>query len=394
MSRLILSRMEYRGKKVLTAALCREKKVCRIHLIPETGQGILGNIYIGKVKNIVPNIQAAFIEIADGIMCYYPMEEKGKNLKIGEELTVQVCREGMKKKLPSVTENLNFTGQYLVLTTERKELGFSRKLPEEEKKRIRGLLEERKPQNAGIIVRTSSRGTADEEILRELEFLENRMETVLLKARTRTCFSLLEQSIPEYLKEVQDACGQYTEEIVTDDPEVYRDICTYLQGFEKKQMEIRLYEDRLLPLYKLYSLESVLEEALKEKVWMKSGGFLVIQQTEAFVSIDVNTGKFTVKKDQEETYRRINLEAAREIARQLRLRNLSGIILIDFINMKSKEDGKRLMEALQDYLDEDSVKASVVDMTALNIVEVTRKKVRKPLSEEVKEIFSSGEECV
>ena len=127
---------------------------------------------------------------------------------------------------------------------------------------------------------------------------------------------------------------------------------------------------------------------------MKSGGFLVIQQTEAFVSIDVNTGKFTVKKDQEETYRRINLEAAREIAHQLRLRNLSGIILIDFINMKSKEDGKRLMEALQDYLDEDSVKASVVDMTALNIVEVTRKKVRKPLSEEVKEIFSSGEECV
>lgn len=276
----------------------------------------------------------------------------------------------------------------------KKELGFSRKLPEEEKKRIRGLLEERKPQNAGIIVRTSSRGTADEEILRELEFLENRMETVLLKARTRTCFSLLEQSIPEYLKEVQDACGQYTEEIVTDDPEVYRDICTYLQGFEKKQMEIRLYEDRLLPLHKLYSLESVLEEALKEKVWMKSGGFLVIQQTEAFVSIDVNTGKFTVKKDQEETYRRINLEAAREIAHQLRLRNLSGIILIDFINMKSKEDGKRLMEALQNYLDEDSVKASVVDMTALNIVEVTRKKVRKPLSEEVKEIFSSGEECV
>lgn len=155
---------------------------------------------------------------------------------------------------------------------------------------------------------------------------------------------------------------------------------------------MRLYEDYLLPLYKLYSLETVLEQALNEKVWMRSGGFLVIQQTEAFVSIDVNTGKFTAKKDQEETYRKMNLEAAREIAYQLRLRNLSGIILIDFINMKSEEDERLLMETLQKYLNEDSVKASVVDITALDIVEVTRKKVRKPLCEEVKEIFSPGQE--
>lgn len=392
MSRLILARMKYRGKEILASAFCQEKRVCRIHFISDGQQGILGNIYIGKVKNIVNNIQAAFIEVAGGMMCYYPLSEKEKKLKIGDELVVQVCREGMKNKLPSVSRNLNFTGRYLVLTTERKEMGFSRKLPEEEKKRIRILLEDKRPENVGIIVRTNCQSISGEEIVRELEMLKKRMETVLHKAESRTCFSLLEESIPEYLKEVQDACGQYADEILTDDKALYDHICSYMECFQSRKIPVRLYEDYLLPLYKLYSLETVLEQALNEKVWMRSGGFLVIQQTEAFVSIDVNTGKFTAKKDQEETYRKMNLEAAREIAYQLRLRNLSGIILIDFINMKSEEDERLLMETLQKYLNEDSVKASVVDITALDIVEVTRKKVRKPLCEEVKEIFSPGQE--
>ena len=138
-----------------------------------------------------------------------------------------------------------------------------------------------------------------------------------------------------------------------------------------------------LPLAKLYCLESAISEGTQERVWLKSGGFLVIQQTEAFVCIDVNTGKFSEKKEIQDTFRKINLEAAREIAWQLRLRNLSGIILIDFINLEKEEDKKELLQNLQGYLKQDPVKGTVVDMTPLNIVEVTRKKVRKSLQEEL-----------
>ena len=173
---------------------------------------------------------------------------------------------------------------------------------------------------------------------------------------------------------------------MTDNKSLYEAVSSYAKTAFPENTQIRLYEDKLLPLYKLYSLESALEHGLHEKVWLKSGGFLVIQQTEAFVCIDVNTGKFTANKEMEETFRKINLEAAAEIALQLRLRNLSGIILIDFINMKSPKHKKELMENLQAYLNRDPVKGTVVDMTSLNIVEVTRKKVRKSLTEEMKEL--------
>ena len=146
------------------------------------------------------------------------------------------------------------------------------------------------------------------------------------------------------------------------------------------------FKERIqLKKYEVQSIEKALKEALSEKVWLKSGGFLVIQQTEAFVSIDVNTGKYIGKKEAQETYRKINLEATGEIARQIRMRNLSGMILIDFINLNREEDKKELMHVLQRYLNEDPVKGNVVDITKLNIVEVTRKKIKKSLAVELAE---------
>ena len=177
------------------------------------------------------------------------------------------------------------------------------------------------------------------------------------------------------------------EEIVTDDPQIYLNLQELLHMERTLDISLlRFYEDSLLPLYKLYRLETALEEIASEKVWLKSGGYLVIQQTEAFVSIDVNSGKFAGKKKAEETYRKINLEAAAQIARQLRLRNLSGIILIDFINMDNSDHKEELLHVLQKYLRKDPVKGVVVDMTKLNIVEVTRKKVRRPLFEDLSEL--------
>lgn len=400
LSKLIITDLICHEKKIRTAALEDQGRISQLNFSETASKGILGNIYVGKVQNIVKNIHAAFIEIADGIMCYYSLDDKAEPvftnpkkdsvMKIGDEVIVQVSKEGMKTKLPSVSSNLNFTGRYLVLTSQRKELGFSGKLNNEEKKRIREFLEGEMPENAGIIVRTNARNAKKEEILEELKNLQTRYETLLKKGHSRVCFSLLEEHMPDYLQTLQNVYAQTLDEIVTDDPEVFQAVQNYLNCYGEYEIPLRFYEDKLLPLSKLYSLESVLERSLQERVWLKSGGFLVIQPTEAFVCIDVNTGKFSGKKEIQETFRKINLEAAKEIAWQLRLRNLSGIILIDFINMENQEDKKELLHTLQAYLNQDPIKGTVVDITPLNIVEVTRKKVRKPLLEEWKALNEGG----
>ena len=176
------------------------------------------------------------------------------------------------------------------------------------------------------------------------------------------------------------------EEIVTDDKELFETIQIYLEHYGIEAKKLRFYQDDLLPLCKVYSIEKALKEALSEKVWLKSGGFLVIQQTEAFVSIDVNTGKYSGKKNLADTIRLINLEAAKEIAHQLRLRNLSGIIMVDFIDMDAQEDKTLLMDTLRAAVRPDPVKTTVIDMTPLNLVEMTRKKEKRPLWEQIAQV--------
>ena len=371
-------------------------------MLEEKGKkSILGNIYVGQVENIAANIQAAFVMIDPDTRCYLPLSDvknpvfsSGRTgdapLRPGDMLLVQVSREAMKGKLPAVTTNLNFTGKYLVLTTGEKKIGFSKKLIQEEKNKLNKWLEEERavsPREYGIVVRTNAGEASKEEFLTELSFLKRLYEKTAVYGRSRTCFSCVYETEPFYMNAVRDTYSKHLEEIVTDIPEVFEHIVAYLKEVSHgEENKVRLYEDALLPLYKLYRIGMVLEEVQKQKVWLKSGGFLVIQQTEAFVSIDVNSGKFTGKKKAEETYRKINLEAAGEIARQLRLRNLSGIILIDFINMENPDHQDELFHVLQKHLRKDSVKAKAVDITPLHILEMTRKKVRRPLSEDLKEI--------
>jgi ribonuclease G len=176
-------------------------------------------------------------------------------------------------------------------------------------------------------------------------------------------------------------------EIITDIPEIHQTVLDYISNNQPEDVKkLRLYQDTLLSLYRLYSLETVLSRATCEKVWLASGGFLMIQPTDAFVAIDVNTGKYQGKKKASETYRKINLEAAQEIAIQLRLRNLSGIILIDFINMTDREHQDELFHMLQKYLRRDSVKAIAIDITPLHIMEMTRQKIKKSLSQQLYDI--------
>lgn len=401
LSKLIIAGMEIEGVSCNTCALEEDGHIMELMLEEKGKKSILGNIYVGQVENIAANIQAVFVMIDPDTRCYLPLSDvknpvfsSGRTgdapLRPGDMLLVQVSREAMKGKLPAVTTNLNFTGKYLVLTTGEKKIGFSKKLIQEEKNKLNKWLEEERavsPREYGIVVRTNAGEASKEEFLTELSFLKRLYEKTAVYGRSRTCFSCVYETEPFYMNAVRDTYSKHLDEIVTDIPEVFEHIVTYLKEVSHgEENKVRLYEDALLPLYKLYRIGMVLEEVQKQKVWLKSGGFLVIQQTEAFVSIDVNSGKFTGKKKAEETYRKINLEAAGEIARQLRLRNLSGIILIDFINMENPDHQDELFHVLQKHLRKDSVKAKAVDITPLHILEMTRKKVRRPLSEDLKEI--------
>lgn len=383
------------------AALSEEERIIEIRLESEQEKSILGNIYTGQVENIASNIQAAFVQIEPGKRCYYPLAEaqravfsagrKGNGpLRPGDELLVQVSRDAMKGKLPALTSNLNFTGRYLVLTTGDKKFGLSSKLALEDRHRLSGWLKEeaeRPDKEFGIIVRTNAADASKEEILKELEWLKDRYHKAVVQGRNRTCFSLVLETEPFYVAAVRDAYGRDLDEIITDVPEIREMILGYLEEISPELKEkLRFYQDKLLPLYKLYRVETALDAIQKEKVWLNSGGFLVIQQTEAFVSIDVNSGKYTGKKKMEETFRKINLEAAAEIGRQLRLRNLSGIILIDFINMENPDHRDELFHVLQKLLRKDPIKSRAIDITPLHILEMTRKKVRRPVIEDIREL--------
>ena len=383
------------------AALSEEERIVEIRLESDQEKSILGNIYTGQVENIASNIQAAFVQIEPGKRCYYSLAEaqravfsagrKGNGpLRPGDELLVQVSRDAMKGKLPALTSNLNFTGRYLVLTTGDKKFGLSSKLAQEDRHRLSGWLKEeaeRPDKEFGIIVRTNAADASKEEILKELEWLKSRYHKAVVQGRNRTCFSLVLETEPFYVAAVRDAYGRDLDEIITDVPEIREMILGYLEEISPELKEkLRFYQDKLLPLYKLYRVETALDAIQKEKVWLNSGGFLVIQQTEAFVSIDVNSGKYTGKKKMEETFRKINLEAAAEIGRQLRLRNLSGIILIDFINMENPDHRDELFHVLQKLLRKDPVKSRAIDITPLHILEMTRKKVRRPVIEDIREL--------
>lgn len=401
MSKLIITQMEIRNVPCCVCASEEDGKIMELRLESIGQKSSLGNIYVGQVENIAANIGAAFVQISAEERCYLQLSEsenaifasvkKGdRPLKAGDEILVQISRDAMKGKLPAVTTNLNFTGKYLVLTTADKKFGLSAKLSKEDKQRLSKWMTEeieRPDKEFGIIVRTNAADATKEELLRELEHLKGLYQKAAVDGRRRTCFSCIYRTEPFYISAVRDANDRNLEEIVTDVPEIAEQIQAYLTKNSPEQFgKFRFYQDKLLPLYKLHRIESAIDEIYHEKIWLNSGGFLVIQQTEAFVSIDVNSGKFTGKKKIQETYRKINLEAAKEIARQLRLRNLSGIILIDFINMENPDHQDELFHVLQKYLRKDPVKAKAIDITSLHIMELTRKKVRKPVIEEISDL--------
>ena len=393
---LMLSREEK-----IYSFLLRNQKAVEIHCEDKRQTG-LGSIYIGKIKNIAKHIQAAFVEIAPGEVCYLPLEDfknpvftkKGssKRPQAGDELLVQVSREGMKTKLPSVTTSLSLHGKYAVLARGRQQTGVSAKLPLKERERLLKVMEEvldtedGEEKDWGWILRTNAGAATPEQLKAELLRLKNQYETLMSHAFHRTCFTCLLECPPVYLSRLSDLYAASVDEFLTDDEELYGKMRKYLSEYQPEDLpKLSFYSDSLLRMHKLYSLEHQLELALRERVWMDSGAYLVIQPTEALTVMDVNTGKYEGGKDKEKTFLKINLQAAREVARQIRLKNLSGIIIVDFINMEKDESKKELLETLEGFLKRDPVHTTLVDMTKLSLVEITRQKKEKPLAECVRD---------
>ncbi len=354
----------------------------------------LGDIYIGKVKNIVPNIGAAFIEIGNGISCYYDMKETShavftskvgkKPLCIGDELVVQISREAVKTKAPTVTSNLNFTGRYAVLTHGNTRIGVSSKLPRSLRDDFKKQLSGWHNDEFGIIIRTNAKDADFSDVIAEIEALQSDYLALLAAAPSRLCFSCLKSSPPEYITDLRNVYMDGMQSIVVEGKELYEKVRSYFETeLPSKASLVELYDNPSFPLRKLYGTETVLEKALHEKVWLKNGGYLIIQPTEALTVIDVNSGKNIGKAKNEEGIMKMNLEAAAEAAKQIRLRNLSGIILIDFINLEQKENICTLLREFRSLLAEDPVQTTLVDITPLNLVEITRKKVHRPLAEQV-----------
>lgn len=358
---------------------------------------ILGNVYRARVSNLSPNINAAFVDIKKGESCYLSMDDyHGEKLKVGDLVTVQVVRDKIKTKRYAVTTDISLQGDYAV-TTLFAPVGVSSKITDSARKKelktlMQNLLiaeqdaqfylaegnvaeiERIKKLTLGGIIRTQAEHEEDAAITREIEGQARLLYSIMKKSEYATQYTCLYHTEVEYIKDIRRMHALQDVEIVTDIPEVTEAIS-----------EIPLYTDEYT-LTLRYSLASLLEKTLSKRAYLKSGAYLVIEPTEAMTVIDVNSGKSIKGKNAEEQFLKINIEAAKEIARQLRLRNISGIVMIDFINMKEESHNHELMKNLAEYVRTDPVRTTVVDMTKLGLVELTRQKGKRALHEVFSEI--------
>ena len=342
----------------------------------------VGDIYLGKIQNIVKNIGAAFVEVRKGELCYLSLSDRKSDappLRCGDELVVQVKKEAVKTKQPVVTEFPELVGRYAVVTAKNSDKGISKKIQsEKEKKRLEKILEIFEEEAFGIVLRTNAEKAEDDVIKEECEKLLFELHELMEIGKSRTCFSLLKKEDSFCRRHIDDYHPEEFDRIITDQKEVYEELRPVYGDV------VEWYADSDYSLDKLLGISDKLNKALEKKVWLKSGGNLVIEPTEALTVIDVNTGKaIEGKRNKETTFFKINCEAAIEAARQIRVRGLSGIILIDFIDMRNRENKCKLMELLREKLREDKVRASLIDITKLGLVEITRMKKYKTLREQL-----------
>ena len=360
---------------------------------------LVGNMYRGRVENVLPGMQAAFVDIGldknaflyvgDAVPSRFEEDEKVDQaahlriehvLKPRQELLVQVIKEPVGTKGARISVNLTLPGRYVVLLPQVSYIGVSRKIQDSnERTRLRDLADLAKPEGMGVIIRTLAEGIDGDEIAEDIAQLVEIWQALQPKIPHVSVPGLVHKDVDLVSRLVRDWIDQDVGKITVDQEEVALILRKALKEIEHpatKQIYVVTGED----LFAKYGVDDEIRKTLRSKVWLKSGGYLVIQQTEALIVIDVNTGKYVGQRSLEETVVHTNLEAAREIARQLRLRNLGGIIIIDFIDMTSTDDQQKVIEVLETACDRDKTKSQVLGLTQLGLVEMTRKKVGQTLA--------------
>lgn len=378
-------------------------------------QRIVGNVYKGTVTSIIPGIEAAFIDIGLNRNAFlyvndlYPsmddfgflsdeeerLEGNGDGngmthltppdirdlLHENQQILVQLYKEPIGAKGSRVTTNVSLPGRYLVLLPCLNHIGVSRRIEEEEvREELKQQVQKLLPEGMGAIIRTAGRDVSDDAFRNDIEFLMREWNEISKQSEHADSPSLIYQSPGPLFLLIRDLISEGIDEIVIDDAEMYSDVIEFVKREAPQSVYKITYYDDSIPVYRSYGLESEIQNLRNRKVWLKNGGYIVIEETEAMTVIDVNTGRYLGKHNLEETVYKTNMESATEIARQLRLRDIGGIIIIDFIDMREKEHQVDLMNHLVEQLRKDRSRTHVYPLTDLGLLQMTRKRVRKSLT--------------
>jgi ribonuclease G len=359
-----------------------------------------GNIYLGKVENVLPGMQAAFINIGEEKNAFIYIDdvlsrdsetgntEHSKNLSIkdllheGQELMVQMIKEPIGTKGARVVTQVTIPGRYLVYIPTIEYIGVSRRIENEaERERLKNVVASFKGPGSGLIIRTAAEEVEAAELQSDYEFLVNVWKKIQKKVKKGPCPSLLYRDHDLLYRILRDYLSKDVNCLMIDEAEAFSKATELVKSLAPScKNRIQLYNNEI-PLFEAFNVDLQLEKALKKKVWLDCGAYLVFDQTEALAVIDVNTGKFTGSINLEDTVFQTNLMAATEIARQIRLRNLGGIIIVDFIDMVSDDERAKVIAKLNSELQRDKTKVNILGFTSLGLLEITRKKVKQSLRE-------------
>ena len=370
------------------------------HYVARSDQkSLVGNVYLGKVRNVLPGMEAAFVDFGEGKngvlyagdVNYDDAEIEGKARRIelvmkpGDTVLVQVVKDALGHKGARLTNQISLAGRYLVLAPNSDVRGISRRLPDDERRRLRTVIGEVRPKGMGVIVRTAAEGASKEDIQADIKRLLGIWTEIKSQDGVKAP-RLLHEEPPLVLRVIREHFTSDFRRLLIDDPKTYNQALQYLEGTEDDLLDkVKIYEDEL-GLFERFHVEDQLRKALDRKVWLPSGGHIVVDRTEALTVIDVNTGRFVGRSNLEETVLQNNLEAAEEIARQLRLRDIGGIIVIDFIDMEIAKNRAAVLQRLREHLAKDKTRTQVFDVSNLGLVEMTRKNVSAGLLESFSDV--------
>lgn len=368
------------------AAVIEKGKVAEFYV--HRGEIILGDVYLAQVENILPSIEAAFVNVGSDKMGFlHAQDVMGKGalqdkLKPKQKIVVQVVKEPVGHKGPRVTTEISLPGRFLVLMPNEAGINVSKKITSaKERARLKSIVNLLKPVGVGVIVRTEAEGQTEADIQEDLEILLEKWNNIITSAESMTPPSLLYRDQDLLYRVIREACNEETQEIVVDTAFALNRVQNILQNWHmNKNINVTLYKGSE-PLLVAMDIHKEIKAALQMKVNLPSGGYLFIQTTEALTVIDVNSGKFTNSATQDETILKTNIEAVHEIARQLRLRNIGGMIIIDFIDMTNRVDKLAMMEELELAVEADKAKPQVGQLSDLGLVEMTRHRQGQAISE-------------